>query len=284
VLVGLVLPAVVAAAALVVAFVLAKLSGRGSSGPWKIALALGAGYLAGHIAIAWPSSDVTDRIPPLAVAAMVLGMLEATWPGPPWARWENRLLLSALVVGLIVEPARASLEETQGLRGFWIAMGIVGLVIFASWTNLEALAARVRGVAIALPMLVVAGGMSAVLALSGSMLLGQLGGALTAALAAAWIASWRGEPLSLSRGGVPVLVVVLSALALEGQVYSPAPGKTTMLALVAVAPFALWILRIGPLRRLAPWQAALLGAVIALVPIGVALGMALTASAEVESY
>ncbi len=245
-------------------------------GAWRLA----AGYLAGHVAVAWPMSDVTDRIPWLVLAVAALGTLEAAWPAPAWTRWENRLLFSVLTLAVILSAAPAVVEAlgTRETTGWTFALW-AGIVL--SWTNLEALAGRMTGVAIVLPLLVVAGGASVTLAIW-SIVPGQLGGALTAALAGAWVVAGRGGPLSLARGGITVLVLVLAALILYAHVY--AGMATSCVVLLAVSPLTLWVTRIGPIRRLASWQAALIGATAALVPVGVAAKLAYTATSSTSAY
>ena len=272
------LPALVSAVVLAVGLAIAR---RGPvAAPVRPALALAAGYLAGHVAVAWPMSDVTDRIPWLVLAVTALGTLEAAWPAPAWVRWENRLLFSVLTLAVMLSAAPAivaALGTRESTR--WIFGLGAGIVL--SWTNLEALAGRMNGVAIVLPLLVVAGGASVTLAIW-SIVPGQLGGALTAALAGAWVVSWWGGPLSLARGGITVLVLVLAALILYAHVY--AGMATSCVVLLAVSPLTLWITRIGPIRRLAPWQAALIGAMAALVPVGVAAGLAYAATSSASAY
>jgi hypothetical protein len=274
------LPAMVSAAVLAAALAVARRAAPSRGDVWPVAPAIAAGYLAGHFAVAWPMSDVTDRLPWLVLAATALGTLEAAWPAPSWARWENRLLSSALTLAVMLSAAPA-IVEALGTRQSTLWIVALGAGIVASWTNLEALAGRITGVAIVLPLLVVAGGASVALAIW-SIVPGQLGGALTAALAGAWVASWWGGPLSLARGGVTVLVLVLAALIVYAHVY--AGMATSCVALLAASPLALWVTRIGPIRRLPPWQAALIGAVAALVPVAVASGLSHAATSSASAY
>lgn len=248
--------------------------GSTSAKRWALGPALAAGYLAGQGATAWPSSDVTDRIPWIALGALILGGLEALWPPPAWSRIENRLIFAALAVLVMLGPAVQETWATKETMGWLSALG---LVIVVAWASLEGLASRSRGVAFALPLIAMTGGAGAVMLLSGSLVMGQLGGALTAALAAAWVVSWWAPPLELGRGSLPVLVLILSALVLEAHVY--ASLTTVGAALVASSTLAPWVTRIGPIARLAPWKAAIIGVVLVLIPIGVAAGLAIAEAA-----
>jgi hypothetical protein len=72
------------------------------------------------------------------------------------------------------------------------------------------------------------------------------------------------------------LVVTVTALLIVGHIYSGLPLAAAVL--LAGAPLLLWPAWIGPARRLASWQSALLAAVLVLVPVGVAMGLAFQAA------
>jgi hypothetical protein len=243
---------------------------------WGPALALGAGYFAYHYGMAhpaFPPVDVTDRIAWLALASMVLGFFESIWPGPGWTRWENRVLVTALVLGAMLSPVLANSDDRQADA---IRLGVSAGVLLVSWANLEVLASRVSLRALAPALLAVTGGATGVLLVSGSMVCAQLAGGLTALLGLVWVTSWFKPEMSLSRGGVPVLVSVLGALLVNGQVYSSTPIGSVLL--IAASPLAAWLGRVGPVRRLAAWQSALVAFVAVLVPAGAAIGLALWSS------
>jgi hypothetical protein len=272
----LVVPAVVAALVLMAVRWVCRRGGFAGGDRVAAAAALGAGYLAGHLGNAppaFPPLDVTDRLPWLAGAATLLGILEAARPSPAWARWENRLLMAALVLGVVLGPV---LEATAATRPGQAWLAGLGLALLLSWANLEALAARLPGAVLGPALLLVAVGAAAALVLSGSLVLGQLGGALAAALAAVGVLSGRSVGLSLGGGGVAVLVATLGALLLEGHVYAALPASAA--CALAAAPAATWAGAVGPIRRAARWKAALVAAVATLVPVGLALGLVLAAS------
>ncbi|WP_422928799.1 hypothetical protein [Singulisphaera sp. PoT] len=272
VLFGVVGPALVAAFVLFASHLISR---RGETPPaydWGLPPAVGLGYLAGHFAIAWPSSDVTDRIPWLVAGAIVLGIFEAARPTPRWVRGENGLIFTLAVLLVMLGPA---IQETWGTREANLWLAALGAIVLVAWINLEALAARLKGSALMVPLLAWVGGAGAVLLLSGSMVLGRLGGALASALLGAWLVSRRNSPINVARGTIPVIAVTIASLLLEGHVYAQAAQAGV--ALVAIAPLLLWITRIGPIRNGRPWVAALIGTVLVLIPIGVALGMAIAA-------
>jgi hypothetical protein len=277
---GLALPLIVAGVVLTVTMIVGRKRGAPAEGArWGLALGVGAGVLVAYIGLAWPPPflpiDVADRTPWLALAATIFALLA---PGAAWVRRGGFVLLAALVFVVILGPV---LPETSGTRAGLAWLGLVGAIALVSWAHLEALGERIGGAALIWPLLVVAGGTSVVLLASGSVVLGQLGLALTAALAAPGGASWGVALGRSARGIVPVVLTVLTALVLNGHVYAGVPTSSALL--LAAAPAGAWVARRGPARRGAPWLATLLAVVATLVPIGAALGLALAASPSYES-
>src|SRR5258707_6863226 len=91
-LIGMGASALVCGAVLIVA----RLIGGGGQGGgrWGVPIGLGVAYALGHAgAVEWlsagelppmPPLNATDWLPWLALAAMVLGLLETGWPSPGW--------------------------------------------------------------------------------------------------------------------------------------------------------------------------------------------------------
>jgi hypothetical protein len=275
-----VVPALAAAVTLVAAGWVGRRAGLAGGDQAAVALGLGAGALAAQLVNArpaFPPVEVTDRIPWIVAAAMLLGLCESVRPSPGWARWENRLLLTALVLGLILGPV---LGEDWPTRSALARQGGLALVLLAAWANLESLASRRSTAMLGPALLVVAASAGVALMMSGSLVLGQLGLGLASALAAAWVVSWWLRGPSLRRGGIPVLFATYGALLIVGHIYSGLPAPAAYL--LAAAPLAAWVGFVGPTRRLAAWQATLLGALATLVPAAVAMGLAIAASPRYE--
>ena len=153
------------------------------------------------------------------------------------------------------------------------------LVLLGTWANLEALAARRATAVLGPSLLVVAASTGAALLLTGTLILGELGGGLAVALGVVWLLSIRKPDRSLSPGGITVLFATFAALLIEGHVYS---GLPTAAYLFAIAPMAAWLGFVGPARRWAGWKSALLSTIATLVPAAMALGLAIAASPIVE--
>jgi hypothetical protein len=272
-LIGMGLSAVTAIVVTAVAALFARRSGRS----WGVPLGLGLGYALGHAAVyGWlppnrppfPPFEVFDWLPWLALAAMLLGFFEVLAPTPAWARWENRLLLTAVAVWVLLGPLVGGMWADWGQATPWLAG--IGLGIVILWAVVESHAARL-GRSLILPLIVLAGGTSAAMLLGHSLKLAELSAVLAASLGACWIVAFGWPALTLARGGVPVFVAVLAGLLLCGHFYSELPAAPAVL--LAAAPLTLWIDRIGPLRRLRPWQAALVRVVAVLVPVGAAIAI-----------
>jgi hypothetical protein len=268
--------------------ILARLAGGRTGGRWGLPLGLGIGYALGHAgASEWltsgelpsiPPLNATDWLPWLALAAMVLGLLESLWPSPAWARWENRLLLVGATLWLLIGPLYQSLWEPAQWKGaVWVCGLGAGILVF--WGLLEGLSGR-RGRAMLLPLAVLAGGTAAALVLSRFLVLGECGMGLAAALGAAWLVSRWWVELSPAGGGVPVVGVLLAGLILGGFFYAELPASSAIL--LALAPLALLVDRIGPVARWPGWAGGLARLAAVLVPVGAAVALAAMAAPGLE--
>ncbi len=267
--------------ALVVTIVAGLIAGaKAPAITWAGPPALGLGYALGHAAVRgwlkgeWPTFpplDVTDWVPFLALAAMVLGSFEAAAPSPAWARWENRLLLAAGSLWALLHPLfNGTWQPREG--AIWLAsIGAAQLIV---WGVMET-RARQLGRAMIPPMVILAAGTAAVLLLSHSLVLGELAATLAVALVAICLVSlWR-PGLTLARGGVPVVVTVLTGLLVLGRFYAYPEVSAPAVILLAVSPLTLWIDLLGPVRRLGAWKAGLVRAVAIFVPVAIAVGLTL---------
>jgi hypothetical protein len=255
---------------LAISWAIGRRSRYGSWLHWGPALALGAGYMVFHTVIArpaFPPVEVTDRVPWIVLAASALGLLESAFPGPAWTRWENRMIVSALTLGLILGPVLANEPEWD-----WRRLGGLLILVLACWANLEALASRAGAAWLGPSLMAVCASAAGALLLSGHFMGFQLAGGLAVVVGAVWLASLLIPGLSWSRGAIPILTTAMAGLLLIGNTYASLP--TTSGFLLAIAPVAAWIGRIGPSRRLSNWLSSLVALGTVLVPLAAALGLA----------
>ncbi|MBI1923763.1 hypothetical protein HYR99_05885 [Candidatus Poribacteria bacterium] len=252
---------------------------QNTGGAWAGGLALGAGYIVGHAGvIGWPPFppvEATQWLVYLAIAASAVGLLEARWGRSTWVRWGVRLLLLGMTLWLLLRPMLKH-NWGPGEAVAWLAGLGIALLLF--WGGLDALVKRLSGVSLPLTLLIVAAGGSVVLGLSGSLLLGQLEGALAAALGVSLVVAWWRPAMSLARSALPVVTVLLAGLWMAGYFYAQVPAASALL--LAVAPMAAWVGQIPSMRRAAPWQVNLARAAGVLIPVLLAVLLAISASSS----
>jgi hypothetical protein len=282
---GVLLPALVSGVVSVLALTVAARRDvrRAIAGSWGAALAMGAGYVVGHAALfGWPPHPPREPVQwlvYLALAAIILGVLEALVRAPLPVRWGMRLALAGTTVWLILRPI---------VVGHWtpaetaMTVGGITLALLAVWFAVDAQAARVTNWSLPAGLLAVLALASLALAFSGSAKLGQLGGVLTAAFGACIMSGWLLAPPSFWRGATALLFNVYGGLLIAHYFYTDEVPLTSII-LLAVAPAAGWIVELPPLRRLAAWQSAWLRVVAAVAPSAVALAIVLR-SADLSAY
>ncbi len=246
-------------------------------------MALGTGYLAGAVGVlGWPSFPAAESIQWLfyfAIAAAVLGILQSLWPDPLWLRWGSRLLLTTGLLWFFLEPIR-EYEWEGAARWYWL----VGLAVamLGVWASLGSLAERLPGASLALVLIIVTTGTSVVALRSGFAKFAQLGGVLTATLGACWLIALRKPSFSLAPGGIDVVAVILCGLWLGIYFFAEMPAGAGVL--LALAPSLAWLSQLALVRKLNPWVAASINAVLVAVPVVIAILVALDEYARSSGY
>lgn len=274
---GLAVPAALSLAIAVVTGWLSRrvLSGRPSA--WGLALALGVGYGAGHLAIRGvppiPPLETTDWLLPIAAIGMAAGLIDGLVKLPRFVRGMGAAALSLLTVWLIVRPMLQS--GVEGAVG-WVVVACIVVAILLFWAGLEAFAGRVPAWLLLADMGVVTAVAGFAIVWTGSLIQGRLAGSLGAAIAGALVSTAILRGSSLARGGLPVFALLLPALMLDARFYAGLPSACV--ALLGFAPLGLWVVRIPLITRMRPWQAAVVGAVAVLIPLIAALALAVAAA------
>lgn len=222
-------------------------------------LAIGAGFLIAYGLIyrgfSFPPAQVLDWLPLLVVAvwiAFAVGSNRA-----PWRLWLQGLLALA-ASGLLLAPI---LNQVGFVRGMMILLPAFALW-FATWAYTGRNAwQEVSG---GTPLLVAAVGHAVVAALGGSVLLGQLSGALAVCLGT-WLILTRLPACRLAgRFGRGMAVLILGSLMLIGRYYAETPVAAVLLLVVTLGADAP-VLALKRFRRL-PVPGAVLSGLIAFVP------------------
>jgi len=281
-LLGFLVPAVVAAAVLLCAWRRPGSSGEPRAGIGGLAVA--SGYVVGQVGLRglgpWPPVEASGWLPYVALAAALLGTFDRETGAA--TRLVLRLFGATVIVGGLWLLLRGRMIHawSSGQSAAWLAG--LGAGILLLWLALE------RGLP-ALPLrsswltlVVVAAGSAATITASGSLLLGLLGAALAAACTgaasvAAFVTSRR-----LERASTLALTSMLAGLVLAAYFYSDLPGwSALLLALAIVAPL---LVPRRLLRRRGDLAATFLHGLAAAVPAGAALALAIAASPPLEPY
>lgn len=272
-LAGVVLPAAVATVLLLAA----RLAG-GRAG--MAALALGCGYLAGHIGVrgwrGWMAKESSDWIAAGAAAGLVVGVLGLTQRGPGAWRLGLRWAIALAAAWFVAGRSLARRGDPGTVLG---EMALVAAGAALAWSLLESrrYAGGERPSALSPLLLVVAATCAALaIGLSGSLVLARLSGVLAATLGAALLATRLHLAPALLPGAAGVVVLTLLSLLLAGTVHARLPlTAALLLALAALAPPPAADTPPGARRgRWALLLSALLG--------GAAVGIAYVASPPLE--
>jgi hypothetical protein len=269
------LPLVVSLAVLVVTR--RRRAAAGTASSWGGALAVGGGYLIAQAALQGgppvPPRERIDWLWCLTLAAVVLGTLEGLFPPKAWLRWGLRAPLGAAALVLLLLP----LLKTWGREEMVGWLGGLGTAWLISWVALDSLTERVPGVGPALLLLLLGLGVTLVLLLSGSAVLGQLGVAVTASLAGSLLLACLAPSLLPARGLATVVGTLLPGLLLLGYFYAEVPAASAALLAAALPAAALG--QIPPVRKgLRPWQGLAVSVLVLLVLMTAAVVLAGRAS------
>lgn len=266
----------------VVAFVIAMVA-RWVRMKWgrqlAFASATGGGYAVGHAkSLGWPSlppGDATDWLLFSALGATVLGFCYGVGRDGWIARSVRVTSFLVLILGTLVLVLTPKFKYgwTAGQGAVWVA----GLTLAASamgWAVDAAVRNRSNRFAL-LWLLVIGSGASVALAISGSMLLGQLAAVFAAVVVGLIVASAAGA--ITERAIVPGIAALFIGLIACGYFYAELPSSSALL--LVGAPVLILVIRGETTTR-----QEILRAVVVAVPVGVAVALAFRASPPVDYH
>ncbi len=259
---GVALPAVAAAAVLLLTWRPWRRDLAPERTAWGVGLALAAGYLVGHVGVEggrppWPPREAVDRLWYLTSAAAALSLLDGSLRCPAWLRWLLRAALWLGAVWLLAPPALR--QSGGGAVPTLLGLGGAGLRV---WGPLAALARRLPGAALPLALLPTAAGTAVLLYRCHSARLAQFAGVVAAALLPVLARSCVRPALTVATAPV---VLLLPGLWLMAHFYCDPPAPVTSLALLATAALAAGVGCLPGAPQRPAWQCNLLAALLAVL-------------------
>lgn len=271
--IDLILRGVLAPAAVSAGLLLLLVRWRSTAGN-SSGIAVAAGLIAAQYAISqWPTRLVPlegrDWLPWIAATAVLIGALARRGPLLGVPLW----LLASLALPWVLLQSYIEYNWPAVRAVLWI--GALALWLAVLWFLLERTVRRRPG-ALVPGTLLLAGAASAVaIGLSGTALFGQLTGALAAALCPVLLWTWWRPATPLAGSLVAAALLPLFALWINGAFYAELPPAAAIL--LAAAPAFVLVRESPHLRRLSDGRATSLALAAVLLPLAVAVTLALLA-------
>ncbi len=263
-------PAILTLALLSLALWASKRGKRGLS-RWVTGAAIATGYVLGH-RIATGSLTLIPHsseqwLPLLALASLLLNLIDLVPLTPVWAKLTWRTLLGFAVSGVLLFPATFLTASTK--VAWVLGLGILFAVVCFC---LDALAEMEPRAWLPFTWSLVAMAGSASFLIAHSAIVSQLSGVLASVSGATFIfAAWR-RNWSLAKGATTVFVVLSFGLGINSAFYADLPVASAIL--LWLAPLAGWIKFVPLVMRLPNWVQTLVS--ICAVLLVAALGIGFT--------
>jgi len=274
------LPSAALAAAVAAAFLFVFARWWKSASRCAGAVAIGAGYIAGHVlAAGWspfPPRSATHWLFWFAVIGVIAAVVDALVRLRKTVRLVTWAIICTIACRLILQPKFSyAWSAAEGwLWVFAIAVGVVALTCC-----LDLVERRPFGPATLFAVTtILCGGAGIALILSGSLLLGDLSGILMAIAATCFLLIFAVRAPSHPSGVAAPLSLVCAGLWLSGFFYAELPAASPLL--LAVAPS----LALLPVGKESSSQLRLLACRVAFVavPVAVAVALALRAAPPLD--
>jgi hypothetical protein len=233
-------------------------------------LSLSLGYFAGQFVVAgWPDRYPvvsTEWIPIIALGAAFVGLICALPRLPAIALWALRFLLLAAILYVLLKKHIAGQWTPTERIAYLLALACAGLDLFAV---MDRLGQQPLHIGPPLMLMALTGASSAALVQSGSLLLGQLNGVLTATLGAGFLAACFLPGFSLDRGALTLAAGLQTAFWICGYFFSDLPALS--IGLLVLGPFLVLLERRWVDGRLKAWQGLLIHLIVLSIPLTLAV-------------
>ncbi len=269
---GAVAPLLVATTLLVLVLILLS-RGQEWGAPPLAASAVAFGYVAGHVAIIgtppWPPAGAQAWGFVVALAAIPLAAADVAVSRPLYSWLQRGAFGLFFAMAMLAPLARHSWSAVETIAGT-LALTAAFVLVHAS---AESLRARVQPSALAAVLAGSSGGLAVALVLGGTALFGQLVGALAFALTPVFFMAWGGRA-SRWIAGVTLPAVAMGVFFLAAGTFFAEVPRSAALAWIASVPLAALAAKLLE-RRAAPWLSWVVVNVVALIPVVIAIALAL---------
>jgi hypothetical protein len=270
---GIAVPALISALAGVAAWLLSRREQPGRPHFWIGTIALGAAFCAAFLGIVArkpiPPRESTDWLFITALGCTVLGLVDGLCAVPNWARRLIAALWLAAICAVLLRPLLQGETLSMSALVAWVVGA--GLVLGAWWALLDAFSHVSRGPMLPLLLCIVSASVGMALLLSGSKLLGQLGGSIAVALGGWVLFAAFAVSISFARGPALTLVALIGSLLISAYFYAYLTWQNG--ALLAMAGLGAALSGALP-PALRGWKRALVALALVLIPAGIAVGLA----------
>ena len=175
-----------------------------------------------------PPLQALDWVPLLIAGALPIFAMDDLFGFGKGLRCGLQTAIVTLAALLLLQPV---LGQLSVIHAALILMAVSGLWL-VTWVYFDRHA--LQNANSGMTLLIVSAGTAIVSVMTGSTLLGQLGGALAAVLGAWLLWNWPRPRVLLGHAGTAVIVLTLGSVLLVGRFYSATPLRINALLLVAL--------------------------------------------------
>lgn len=274
------LPSATLAAVVAAAFLSVLARGWKRASRCAAAIAIGAGYMAGHVlSVGWapfPPRSATHWLSWFAVTGVMAAATDALFRPTGRIRLVTWTIISTIASRLILQPKFTyAWSAAEGwLWVFAVTLGVVGLTC-----ALDLIERGPLGPATLFSITtVLCAGTCLALILSGSLLLGQLAGVLTAIAATCFLLLITVAKRVPPSGAAVPLALLCAGLWLSGFFYAELPPASALFFVVAPAAA---LLRLGK-KNYSSWRGLAFRSALVVIPVAIALALAFWASPALD--